>query len=222
MSRNVDGMIILPPPHAKSVLSSISRFNVPVVLLGRDVPSFNKAGRVLIDNYLSVKLELDELYGSGYRNIQVITSDMEISSIVDKVSAYKTLMSEYGLEKQTAVHYISTSDSDEKVVETIVNARKSGAEAFLLLSNDTTTRFITAINKIGLHAPQDVAFVGFDKSLIYDFLSTSVTHIVEPQNELATEAARMLLGMMEEGEKPTKVVIRPHLIQGNSSLPVSR
>lgn len=217
MSRNVDGMIILPPPHAKSVFNNISKFNVPVVLLGRDVPSFTKAGRVLIDNRLSVQLEFDALYSAGYRNIQVITSDMEITSIIEKVDAYKALMAQKGLEGNASVYYMSSSESDDEVIETIEKARGSGAEAFILLSNDTTTRFITAVNKMKLRIPQEVAFVGFDKSLIYDFIGTSIAHIVEPQSELATAAAGMLLGMMEKNEKPSTVIVRPQMVQGDSS-----
>lgn len=216
-SRNVDGMIILPPPHAKSVLNSLSRFNIPVVLIGRDVPSFRKAGRVLIDNRMSVGMEFNELYDAGHRNIHVIASDMEISSITEKVDAYMALMEEKGLGEGISVHYISPSDGDETVMSTISEALHEGAEAFMLLSNDTTMRFISAINRMGLHVPEDVAFIGFDKSMIYDFMPSTVSHIVESQEELAAKASVMLLGMMEDHETPSTVIISPRLVHGESS-----
>lgn len=217
MGCNVDGMIILPPPHADKVFDTLSSYNIPIVLLERNVPSFTKAGRVLLDIIQSVRLQIDSLYASGYRKIHALTYDMEVSSITEKVEAYRRLMKETGLEDEINVHYLPYMAQDDEMIRVITDARKSGAEAFVLLSNDVTTHFARVIKKLKLHTPEDVAFVGFENSVIYDLFDNPVSYITEPKVELADNAAAMLLGMMEREEKPSTVILSPRMVEGVSS-----
>jgi len=217
LGRNVDGMIILPPPSASTVLGRLTRFNVPAVLLERDVPQLPEAGRVLIDNVECIRLGFDALYDAGHRKIAIIASDMDVSTLKDRTETYKALMNAKGLGEDISILYLKQQNNIDEMVQILSDSKADGTEAFILASNDITNIFILAAHKLRLRVPEDLAYVGFGKSSIYDFVEPSVAYIHECQDEMAEKAASMLLDMIEVKNVPSTSIISPKLIDGGST-----
>lgn len=217
MSRNVDGMIILPPPHADIALERLENSNLPIVFLERYIPGFSKAGRILLDNVESIRLAIDELYNSGYKKIQLIASDMDITTIHDRVSAYESIMESKGLSDDSLVNYVSHNVSVDEMSDLLKNSVSRGAEAFVLLSHSITVTFLLALKRLNWKAPRNLAFVGFNSSNIYEMTDYSVSYISESKEELVSSAVSLLLDMIEEKADPATILLKPVLIQGDSS-----
>lgn len=214
----VDGMIILPPPHANSALGKLSRFKIPVVFLERDVPGFPGAGHVLLDNALAIKLSVDELVSNGYRRIELIADDMDITTISDRVESYKIQMSANGLENEACVNFISHDAGVDEMCSLIKTAINRGTEAFVLPSNRMTELTIMALDRMSLRVPQDIAYVGFNRSDLYSLAKPSPTYIYESTKRLGSAAFSLLIDMIEEKEEPKSIVLKPTLVSGESSI----
>lgn len=213
----VDGIIVFPPPHADSVFARLDKLNVPLVLIERDITGYPSAGRVLLDNYLSVKLGIEELYNNGYRKIDFIASDMDISTIKERDDAYRKIMTNLGLKENIGVHYLPIRASLDDMTKLIRNITSRGTEAIYIPSNDTTRLAIAAIKRLGLKTPQEIAYVGFDYSLLYELADPAVSYIDESPEDLAVKSFSMLVSLIEEKPSKKKEVIRPFLVKGGSS-----
>jgi len=218
MSKNVDGMIILPPPHADIAMERLENSNLPIVFLERDIPGFSKAGRVILDDFEAIRLAIEELYGSGYRNIQLITSDMDITTITGRVNAYESIMEAKGLSDNSLVNYVPHNVSVEEMAGLLKNAVSRGAEAFILLSHSISVTFLLALKRLNWKAPRNLAFVGFNHSDIYEMADYSVSYISESHEELVSRAITLLLDMIEEKATPATILLQPSLIKGDSSI----
>lgn len=213
----VEGMIVVPSPNGEATFNKISGLEIPIVFLERDVPDFPKAGRVLLDNPEAIRLSLSELYDSGYRKIELLANDMNISTIQTRVEGYRREMIKWGLEENIHINYVKNGSKAEQVEDLLRSAKARGAEALYLTSNTITILTMIAIKNLKLKVPQDIAFVGFDYSPFYEVYATSVSYIHESAEQLAYESFKMLVDMIENNAEASTVVLTPELIKGNSS-----
>jgi len=213
----VDGMIIVPSPNGEAALNRLSGLGVPIVFLERDVPDFPNAGRVLLDNAEADRLSVAELYDSGYRKIELVAYDMNISTIQKRIEGYGREMAKRGLAGNIHVNYLKHGSKVEKVEELLCNAIIRGAEALYLTTNTITVLTMTAIKNLNLRVPQDLAFVGFDYSPVFEVYETSVSYIRQSTEQLAYESYTMLFDMIENKAAAGTIILSPELIIGSSS-----
>lgn len=216
---SVDGMIIVPPPHSDMALEKISTMNIPIVLLERDIPEIKNAGRVFLDNEFANHLAINELYSSGYRRIELITYDLEISTIRSRVEGYKHVMAQLGLSDAAKVHYIEYGADVNAMSILLQNAIKHGCEAVFLTTNTLSVLAFEAARLLKLDIPKDLALVGFDYSHAFDVSCTSVSHVLQPIHKLGENSFSMLVEMIEEGAPGRTVLLYPTLAKGGSSAP---
>ena len=209
--------LIVPSPNGEASLNRLFGLGVPVVFLERDVPDFPYAGRVLLDNAEADRLSIAELYDSGYRNIELVAHDMNISTIHSRIEGYCKEMSKRGLDSKIYVNYLKYGSKLDQVEKMLREARKRGAEALYLTSNTITVLTMIAIKSLNLKVPEDIAFVGFDYSPVFDVYETSVSYIRESAEQLAYESFSMLVKMIEKEADATTVVLRPELVRRGSS-----
>lgn len=213
----VDGMIIVPSPNGEASLNRLSGLGVPVVFLERDVPDFPNAGRVLLDNAKADSLSVGELFNSGYKNIELVAYDMNISTILKRIDGYQKEMKKFGLGENIHINYLQYGCKVTQVEEMLRSAINRGAEALYLTTNTITILTMTAIKNLNLRVPEDIAFVGFDFSPVFDVYMTSVSYIRQSTEMLASKSYNMLVKMIEENSDPTTVILDPELVKGDSS-----
>lgn len=216
---SVDGMIIVPPPHSDMAIEKISTMNIPIVLLERDIPEIKNAGRVFLDNGFANRLAINELYSSGYRKIELITYDLEISTIRSRVEGYKNVMAQLGLSDSAKVHYIEYGADVNAMSTLLQNIVKRGCEAVFLATNTLSVRALEATRLLKLNIPKDLALVGFDYSHAFDVSSSSISHVLQPIHKLGEDSFTMLVEMIEEGAPGKTILLYPTLAKGDSSAP---
>ncbi|MDD2289492.1 MAG: LacI family DNA-binding transcriptional regulator [Bacteroidales bacterium] len=214
----IDGIIIVPSPNAEFALNRLYGLGIPIVFLERDIPQFPDAGRVLLDNAEADRLSVDVLYNSGYRKIEMIAYDMNISTIQMRIEGYKKEMTKRGLAENIHVNYIKHGSKVEQVEALIRNAVDRGVEALYLTTNTITILSMTAIKNLNLKVPRDMAFVGFDYSPVFEVYDTTVSYIRQSTKQLAYESFTMLVNMIENKAEACTVVLSPELVIGDSSM----
>jgi len=217
LSLGVDGMIIVPSPNGESALNKLFGLGIPIVFLERDIPDFPYAGRVLLDNAEADRLSVAELYDSGYRKIELIAYDMNISTIQKRIEGYRREMTIRGLAENVHINYLKYGSKVDQVEALLRDAVNRGVEALYLTTNTITILTMTAIKNLNLRVPEDLAFVGFDYSPIFEVFEPSVSYIRQSTEQLAYESFTMLVDMIENKAQAGTVVLSPEMIIGGSS-----
>lgn len=213
----VDGMIIVPSPNGEDALNRLSGLGVPIVFLERDVPEFPNAGRILLDNAEADRLSVTELYDSGYRMIELVAYNMNISTIHNRIEGYSKEMNKKGLSGYIHINYLEYGSRIDKVEAMLRDAVNRGTEAFYLTTNTITVLTMTAMNNLNLKVPEDIAFVGFDYSPVFDVYKTTVSYIRQSTEKLAYESFTMLIDMIENKANAGSIILNPELVKGDSS-----
>lgn len=216
LSHNIDGVIVAPCTGAEAAVRHTLDTRTPVVLLDRDIEGLEGVGKVLLDDCAAGKMAIDELVSKGYKNIEMITYTLAISSLSERESGYRQAMMEHDIYDNVRVHYTTYGDAAGDVEKFIKDAVNRGVEAFFLPTYSLSALALAAVKKLRLRIPEDLAIVGFDESDIYSLYETTVTHIVQPLKELGEKSVEVLIGMIE-GKPAESIILKPELKIGGST-----
>lgn len=214
LDHNIDGVIVAPCKDSTPVISRLVESDIPTVLLDRDVEGLEAVGKVLLDDESAGKIAAGELIGKGYRKIEMFSYSLGISSLLEREAGYRKAMEEASLADNIKVQYLTYGNAD---VEALVqDALSRGVEALFLPTYSLSASVLSAMKKLGLNTPDDLALVCFDESDIYSLYATTVTHMVQPLNELGEKSVNVLASMID-GNPPETIILTPTLIEGGST-----
>ncbi|MDD6252668.1 MAG: LacI family DNA-binding transcriptional regulator [Candidatus Cryptobacteroides sp.] len=218
LAHNIDGVIVAPCTGGDAAVRKAIDCGVPVVLLDRDIDGMDNVGKVLLDDVEAGSMATDLFIKRGYRKIEMISYSLGISSLEERESGYRKSMMDNDLYDNARVHYTTYAKAAEDVPVIIKDAVSRGVEAIFLPTYSLSALVLMTMRDLGLRTPEDMAVIGFDVSDIYQLYSTSVTHIVQPLKELGEKSVDVLINMIHD--KPAeKVVLKPEMIEGNSTAP---
>lgn len=216
MAHNIDGVIIAPCTGGDEAVRKALDAMVPVVLLDRDIDGLEGVGKVLLDDVEAGRMATDLLIGKGFRNIEMISYTLGISSLSERETGYRQAMMDHDLYDNVRIHYTTYGDAEGDVEKFIREAVDRGVDAFFLPTYSLSALALSALKKLGLSTPDDLAIVGFDESDIYSLYTTTVTHIVQPLKALGEKSVEVLIQMIQ-GEAPQRIILRPELKEGGST-----
>lgn len=217
LAYNIDGVIVAPVTGSRRSIVKAIEAKVPVVLLDRDIEDLKEVGKVLLNDVEAGKQATELLISKGHKNIQMITYDLGISSLVERESGYKSAMEEAGLTKFIKVNHLSYGDTIEKAMSIIRTEKEDGVEAFFLPTYSLTALALAAFNELDLKTPEDIAMVGFDESDVYRLGRTTIAHMVQPLKELAEKSVSLLHAMIENEPAESTIILKPELVPGESA-----
>ena len=214
MAYNIDGLIVAPVPGGRNAIAKAIDAKIPVVLLDRDLDGIEGVGKVLLDDVEAGELATEHLIGKGYRKIEMVSYDLDISSISERAEGYRKAMAAHGLEG----HVDTTSYGDpQKLMPGIIkDAIDRGGEAFFLPTYSLTALVIEVMNSMHLRMPRDLGLVAFDESDLYRLGPSTIAHIVQPLRELGEKSVETLHAMIENEPGERTIILRPTLVPGGS------
>ena len=200
---NVEGMIVAPCPGSEPILERMQFYNIPTVLIDRDVPG-DSFGRVLVDNVHSGRQAAEYLIKNGSRKIEMLSYSLDIQSLVDRVAGYEEAMKDAGLEENIRVHRLSSSsvNVEAEVYEVMKEAKERGVEAFIFPSKRMAILAFSAMQALDMRFNKDVDCVCFDESDVYNLSVPPIPHIVQPLGEIALRAFNLFQKMLKEDVPP--------------------
>ena len=216
LAHNVDGVIVAPCSGGDAAIRRALDQRVPVVLLDRDVEGIDGVGKVLLDDEAAGQMATQLLIDSGYRHVEMISYTLGISSFSEREGGYRKTMMDNDLYDKAKVHYTTYATAAQDVENLIRDAASRGVEGLFLPSYSLSAQVLTAMKKLGLKTPGDLAIVGFDESDIFSLYETTVSHMVQPLKELGEQSVEVLIDMIH-GKEPRKIVLKPELKEGGST-----
>jgi len=199
LQRHVDGLLVIPSQFRHSRVTRTLAGKTPLVAFDRPVsdPSIDV---VLVQNAVGARRIVEHLIEHGHKHISYIGLSRSLFTINARYLGYRRVMQEAGLEAD-AVFDCGSEEIALRVLQTKLNGKNSPTAIFT--SNTLVTRYVlSAIARLGIRMPKDLAFAGFDDFDLAEFASPPLTVVRQPAQEMGRVAASLLFDRITRGETP--------------------
>lgn len=207
-ARRCEGYIIATATRQDAAVHALVRDGVPVVLVNRlaDVA----APSVTSDDAQGIGQAVEHLRGLGHTAIAHITGPSGISVTGAREQAYRTAMRDAGIRvrKNWVVRAEQlTAAAGERACLALLDRAEVTA---ILAGNDmVAVGCYAALDRRGLTCPGDVSLVGINNMPLAEWLRPSLTTVAIPQEDLGTEAARLIVEQINDPRAGVRRVALP-------------
>jgi len=214
-SQMVDGVVLASFPLHDANIHTLEHGPFPFVLIGR-YPSDPSVHAVGIDDAGGARAATLHLLDHGHTRIAHIGGPTGHLSAMDRRGGYEAALRDCGVEPRS--QYVVEGDYSEE-------AGRAGMRALLELAEPPTAVFagndesalgaMATLRNAGIEPGSDFPIVGFDDVRFAAHIMPSLTTIRQPMQQLGTEAASLLLTILDKQQPievqavlPTSLVIR--------------
>jgi LacI family transcriptional regulator len=204
--RQVDGLIIIPACNGRSRLSIQEFPRTPVVLADRPSSRF-QFDRVLVDNEKGAIAAVEHLIQHGHKRICFVGLGRKIFTIQARCNGYVKAMQAAGLEPET----FQAGEDKQATFEFFkkLHTRRNAPTAVFTSNGLVSRNALHALVMLGIHIPDEMAFIGFDDFELADILNPALTVVRQPVQSLGERAAELLFSRLQHPETPAKKVVLP-------------
>ena len=194
--RKVDGVAIVPSDRITSAAGLRTlRENVAVVQLDRSTGS-SVADFVGVDNDAGIRLILEHLLERGVRSVVFAGADDITSNGAERWDAFQRAASASPLPVTAPFRGEFSIASGTAAADELL-ARGPLPDAVVAGSDLIAIGLIARLRERGVRVPEDVLVTGFDGTELSQIYSPSITTVVQPVEEIATEAISYLVGRIQ-------------------------
>jgi LacI family transcriptional regulator len=217
LSRQVEGLLLVPAAHDHSYLRPELAMGTQVVFLDRP-PRRLAADAVLLDDAGGARAGVEHLLTQGHRRIGVVGDPPGVYTIAERVRGYRTALDAWGVEVDEGLLRLGA--------HSVLQAEACARE--LLESPDPPTALFTTNNRASVGALRAmsaadgrVALVGFDDFELAEMLALPVTVVRHDPADMGRRAAELLFARLNGDEQPPRrVVLDTRLVaRGSGEVP---
>ena len=199
-ARRVDGLLVATATIGEGGDPAVYTDLAPTVFVVR-APADPVAPSVISDDYAGVHSVIDHLASLGHRRIAHIGGPPNISTAITRLRAYREALFErqLPLEPELVTHVESIeADAGTAAMERL--PADSGANFTAVLAFNDLVAFgaYRALRARGLRCPEDISIVGYTDMTGADLVDPPLTTVAVDHHAMGQEAARMLLGMLQD------------------------
>ena len=159
LSRQVDGIVIVPWASESPALDLLRDSGVPYVLLNRYVNN-ERDDCILFDEEQGGYLAARHLLDHGHRKVAMVShADVTYSTRMRRQGFFRACLEAGLTEKEMAFAVIP---SDKEILAQLEVWKSRGFTGLFSFCDDEAWGTITAMESAGLRVPEDFAIVGFD------------------------------------------------------------
>ncbi len=213
LGRRLDGLILVPVGVESPELECVVMDRrTPVVTVDRIVPGLSVSS-VCLDNFEAGRMAARCLLDAGHKRIGCLRGDPKSFADGERLRGFSDAVEQYGYRV------------DEEIVRGSGYSRESGVDsvrfildpsrrpsAIVTLSGQGILSLLEVASEMDVSMPDDLSVVAFDEQPWSSFLKPPLTTIVQPIDELAQQAVKLLL---DEGkgrrQRPKKIALRAEL-----------
>lgn len=210
-----DGLLITLPRQPEAYLESLRKRRFPYVLI--DHQGIDDQGPAVgATNRLGARAAVEHLIHLGHTRIAFISGTLDLGCARDRLAGYRAALETHGLP--FCPELVREGDffqprGYEAATELLTLAEPPTA---IFASNDVSAfGVMEAVRDQGKRIPDDISIVGFDDIPQAAQVNPPLTTVRQPLEQMGRQAARMLLEIMEDPERPvgrlelaTELVVR--------------
>jgi LacI family transcriptional regulator, repressor for deo operon, udp, cdd, tsx, nupC, and nupG len=168
---------------------------------------------VTIDNEEASYRAVKHLIQIGHKKIALMNSDEKYLFARQRKMGYKRALEENGITLKNE-YIIPTQrlgfENGQQAMKKILNLHDRPTALFAV-SDLLAIGALKEINAAGLHVPNDIAVVGFDKIDFSNMTNPTLTTIAQPMKRMGSVAARMLIEKIK-GEEVESIILDHELV----------
>lgn len=196
----VDAVIVAGPDVDPALVFSLSRSNLPVVLVDNAI-EHTPFNIVLCDDYEGAHLAVDHLISHGHQAIAYVGGPTSWLSTRERQKGYEASMREAGL-KLNILHEDATSFEAGQLAGKQLLSGVERPTAIFAINDATAMGIIRAARDLGLKVPGDLAIIGFDDVGIASTFDPPLTTVRVDKEAMGTLAARRVLDLIKKPQQP--------------------
>ncbi len=215
-ARSVDGVIIGHDPNQEppATLALLEEAGIPFVFLFGS-PRAAQYDSIVLDEQAGVQQVLKYLFSLGHREI-AFCRPVAGDTPHPRETAYRTILRESALAVREPfilpfekLEGVSGLDAVRKLL-----AAKPKPTAVFAGNDHSALILLKHLAALGVRVPEDVSVVGFDNLAFTEHLTTPLTTVDQPKQEIGRRAVELLLEriMFPGSAAPIHEVLHPHLI----------
>lgn len=215
-AKKVDGIITLPV-HEKVFIESYieTRKTTPLVFAAGKIDSVDVPFAYVPPEEIAV-LSAKYFLEMGHRNIGILGP---------RRGAFVDIFARE-LGKYPDARYYSSKEfvSLDAAMPEFVKMRKDFKDmtALLAYNDDVAAKIICEAGRMGIRVPEDISVMGIDDLPICGIVRPNITTIAQPRYEQGSEAARLLMDIINKENIQGGKALIPELIERESCCPPNR
>lgn len=200
--QRVDGVIIISLSPSDEDVARWAEAGVPTVLVDAHHPALS---RVVVDDVAGGYMATQHLIELGHRKIAYVSDPLDNSfnftSSRDRYQGYRQALADHGLSFQPEYHQADEHGRAQARAMTHRLLDLDDPPTAIFAASDTQAMgVLEALRERGLHAPDDVAVIGYDDIEVAEYLGLST--IRQPLFETGTIGVELLLKRIDAPEQP--------------------
>lgn len=209
----VAGLLITPTQASIKHILELKKLGIPFVLLSRKIEDII-TNYVICDDVLGAYLATNHIIKQGHKKIAYLSGSAEISDAKERLRGYKQALFENSIEFNPLFVKIGCMNPETgyKAMKEILTEQQLPTAVFCF-SDYVAMGAIKAIEEKKYRIPMDIAIVGYDDVEFAQYLKVPLTTIKNPQYSIGVEAAKLLIGIIEDDiSQLHQVVLKPELV----------
>ncbi|MFO7544743.1 MAG: LacI family DNA-binding transcriptional regulator [Trueperaceae bacterium] len=194
--RRSDALILQLDGAEDAEVVAWSRHGVPIIVVGRYIDGL--ADRcVFLDNVAGGELATRHLLDRGHRRIAHIAGLPSIQDARDRFTGYLQALADHGIPFDASL--VADGGFVEQGGQRAMRQLLEGGQPFtaVFAANDQSAAgAMRTLRDAGLRVPDDVSVVGFDDTLLANYLVPSLTTVRQPLQEMGQAAASLALARL--------------------------
>jgi LacI family transcriptional regulator len=223
--RAIDGLLISQSSETLNVshLEQLRSKGLPIVFFDR-VSDQIETHKVVTDNFQGALNATQHLFNNHYRKIALITGPEGLSITKDRLHGYRQA---HALNKKEVItsyikHCAYTNNNVEEITRAVYELleQPSRPDAIFTTSDTITSTVLSALNKLSIKIPAQIAVVGFTNSSFAALLDPPLTNIFQPGFLMGQKAAELLINLIKSKKAVTEfetIVLPMQLVIRESS-----
>ncbi|WP_240762297.1 LacI family DNA-binding transcriptional regulator [Paenibacillus thalictri] len=201
------------------LLQKMQELQIPFVLIGKSLT--HNVFSVHNDNMRDSYMATTYLINKGYKNILLLTPNVNQDVVHDRIHGYRRAVEEHGLHI-ASTHVVYCDDDEEGIMRTLERVRQEGIvfDAIMTMENIMSLSALKYCQSKGLRVPEDLGILCFNNAAYLDKLSPSITCVDLNPTLLGAEAFKLLKDIMNAApaDRIHKSVTLPsEIIERNST-----
>lgn len=193
ISKNVDGIIMVPSCMNDSMLINDLQEDIPVVLIDRNIEG-NKCDVVLTDNINGSYDAVEQLIHRGHKRIGIICGPEEHYTAIERLTGYNRVHKDYGLvivEGLIRFGNYQVEGGYEEFIELM--KLKFPPTAVFVTNYEMTLGTIMGINEMNIKIPDELSLIGYDNLQLAKIVKPSLSIVTQPMEKIGQTAANLIL-----------------------------
>ncbi len=210
VDNRVDGVILCSGVSNEGFLRDYRAYGMPLVMIGRTFDSDYADGCITGDNESGMYQSTTYLIGHGHKDILYLDGAPESSGPMHRLTGYRHALQDAAVPFSPALVH-QGEFSIEYGFDMVNGLLSEGARFTAVVSGSDLVAIgaVKALHKASLRVPEDIEVIGFDNIDLSEIYEPELSTVAKPHYEIATEAARMLISVIEGSPPPISRVKTP-------------